>query len=231
MLPLLLVTKLKPTEANVSNHRYQPSYEHLTYTYIFVKPPGYCEMGHNHGNWRKTNSAVDHAGKGLPSKTTKEEHMHIFCVMYTPWAIGTLEQLCGSPPRAPLQVAHSSPASGILAASGSELREQPPAEVTDSVRGWPASNDWAWGDTKAHPHWHSWGQLWRVIPGPEHLMELAKDSVFASPYASSHRPYFLTDVSPNYSLQLTFWLQFSVSESDSREPHQRKFNMWLIPHI
>lgn len=129
------------------------------------------------------------------------------------------------------RVAHSSPASGILAASGSELWEQPPAEVTDSIRGWPASNDWRCRDTKAHPHWHSWGQLRRVIPGPEPLMELNKASVFASPYASSHHPFFLTDVSPNYSLQLTFWLQFSVSESDSREPHQRKFNMWLIPHI
>lgn len=102
------------------------------------------------------------------------------------------------------------------------------SEVTGSGGEWPTSSDWG---SKGSPPLTQFGQIGRVIPGPELLVELAKGSVLASPCSSSCHSYFLTDVSPNYTLQLTFWMQFAVSESDSREPNQRKFNMWLIPHI
>lgn len=152
--------------------------------------------------------------------------------MCSSWASSTLEQLCGSLPRAPLRGQHThhqlleywlpmAQSSGnCLCLRSQTLSGDGPPPMTGGA-----------GIQRVQPHRLSLGQPWRVIPGPGLFMELAKGSVVASPYASFCHPYFLTDVSLNHSLKLTFWMQFSVSESDSREPHQRKLNMWLIPHI
>lgn len=83
---ILQIRKLKPKECKGLNHSYQPSsYKHLTYTYKIVKPASCMEIGHNRGNSRKLNSAVEQVVKGLPNKATKEDK-RIFYFLYPPWA-------------------------------------------------------------------------------------------------------------------------------------------------
>lgn len=52
-----------------------------------MKPPSYFEMGHNHGEERKLNSAIDQVVKGLPNRTSKEDNKKYICYfLYPPWA-------------------------------------------------------------------------------------------------------------------------------------------------
>lgn len=92
-------------------------------------------------------------------------------------------------------------------------------ETADSVRGWPTSNDMGYKDPALRLNL---GPLRRATPGAEFLTEFTEGSVLAFPYSLSFHPSFLTDVSPSYTLQQTFWMQFSISESGSREPNQRQ---------
>ena len=47
IVPVLQIRKLKPKEVKMPNHRHQPSYKYLNYTYKVVKPPSYSEMRHS----------------------------------------------------------------------------------------------------------------------------------------------------------------------------------------